>query len=215
MKALPDSKVTCVLLYSFSDAACDVLEDDLVLSAEEDAGECRQTSLSPHKNTAAKELNFSRLVSCSIKEPYPMGLVFRVFCLDHFKIILIKSILSDSVGFHPAGAFWASRPPTVLGSFSRAGRAPVRAPTWPLLSYTLWRNSPSTAWTWLRCSDPAGPLRKSRVLRWQKNDRFLLTFCIHTDLRARSEYRPSLAALSNSVCSKSGLHWPKWLPQWL
>lgn len=69
MKVLPDSKVSCVPLYSFSDVACDVLEDDLVLSAEEDAG------LSQHKKTAAKELNFSRLVSCSIKERYPMGLV--------------------------------------------------------------------------------------------------------------------------------------------
>lgn len=105
MKVLPDSKVSCVPLYSFSDVACDVLEDDLVLSAEEDAGERRQTSLSQHKQTAAKELNFSRLVSCSIKECYPMGLVIRFFCLD-LKIILIKYILSDSLWvFHSVGAF--------------------------------------------------------------------------------------------------------------
>lgn len=62
-KVLPDSKVSCVPLCSFSDVACDVLEDDLVLSAEEDAGECRHTPLSQHKKTAAKELNFSRLAS--------------------------------------------------------------------------------------------------------------------------------------------------------
>uniref|UniRef100_H3DP25 ATPase family AAA domain-containing protein 2 n=1 Tax=Tetraodon nigroviridis TaxID=99883 RepID=H3DP25_TETNG len=51
------------------DAACDVLEDDLLLSAEEEAGDCRQTSLSQLPKTAAKELNFSRLSRSVLSEP--------------------------------------------------------------------------------------------------------------------------------------------------
>lgn len=53
-------------LYSFSDVACDVFEDDVILSGEEDAADCGQTSLSQLKKTTAEKLNFSRLVSCVI-----------------------------------------------------------------------------------------------------------------------------------------------------
>lgn len=90
-KSAPRLKSNCVPLCSFSDVACDVLEDDLVLSAEEDAGDCRQTSLSQLRNPAAKELNFSRLVSCSIKECYLVGLVFRFSCW----ILLITYVLTS------------------------------------------------------------------------------------------------------------------------
>lgn len=79
-QSVPRLKRKCVPLSSFSDVACDVLEDDLILSSEEDAGDCRQTSPSQLRNPAAKELNFSRLVSCSVKECYPTGLVIRFFC---------------------------------------------------------------------------------------------------------------------------------------
>lgn len=79
-KSAPRLKGNGVPLYSVSGVACDVLEDDLISSAEEDAGDCRQTSLSQRKKTAAKELNFSRLVSCSIKDCYLVRLVIRFFC---------------------------------------------------------------------------------------------------------------------------------------
>lgn len=58
-----------MLLYLYSDVACDVLEDELILSAEEDA-----------ENS---EFNFSRLVSCS-KEFY-LGILLSLLylcCLD-------------------------------------------------------------------------------------------------------------------------------------
>lgn len=62
-------------MYFFSDMTCGILEDDLILSEDEDAGDAGKTSHSQLKENAANELlNFSRSVTCySLRKCNPMG----------------------------------------------------------------------------------------------------------------------------------------------